>query len=40
MKETLTALLQKLDEKAATYSMLDKYAAGEQPLSFLSPSAR
>lgn len=40
MNELLTPLLQRLDEKAARYTELDKYAAGEQPLSFLSPEAR
>lgn len=40
MTDQLTTLLQRLDEKAAQYSILDKYAAGQQPLAFLSPTAR
>lgn len=37
---TLTTALQLLDEKAGTYSTLDQYWAGEQPLAFLSPEAK
>ncbi|MCM3554007.1 phage portal protein [Janibacter melonis] len=36
----LTASLQHLDEKAATYSQLTAYYEGRQPLTFLSPEAR
>lgn len=36
----LTAILQKIDEKAATYSTLTAYYEGRQPLTFLSPEAR
>ncbi|MGI8699618.1 MAG: phage portal protein [Nocardioidaceae bacterium] len=38
--DLLRKLTQKLDESTATYSTLDAYAAGEQPLSYLSPEAR
>lgn len=40
MTDVLTALLQRLDEKTATYSELDRYYAGKPPLSFLAPEAR
>jgi len=40
MNDLLTTLLQGLDEKTATYSELDSYYAGTQPLSFLSPEAK
>ncbi len=36
----LTKLMQALDEGAARRSMLEQYAAGEQPLAFLAPEAR
>ncbi|BBX69590.1 phage portal protein [Mycolicibacterium psychrotolerans] len=38
--ETLTTLLQKLDEPVATYTALDRYYDGTQPLAFLSPEAK
>lgn len=38
--DTLTTILQRLDEKAATYSSLTRYYEGTQPLTFLSPEAR
>lgn len=40
MNDTLTAALQQLDEKAATYSDLNRYYAGEQPLTFLAPEIK
>lgn len=40
MNDTLTTLLQKLDEPVARYSMLDSYYRGNQPLAFLAPEAR
>lgn len=36
----LNTLFQRLDESAGTYSTLESYYAGTQPLSFLSPDAR
>ena len=36
----LTQILQKIDEKAATYSALTAYYEGRQPLTFLAPEAR
>lgn len=38
--DTLTSNLQRLDEKAATYSRLTAYYEGRQQLTFLSPEAR
>ncbi|MGN7779022.1 phage portal protein [Mycolicibacterium sp. 22603] len=38
--QTLTTLLQKLDEPVATYTLLDRYYTGNQPLAFLSPEAK
>lgn len=38
--DTLTTLLQALDEKASNYSTLNRYYAGEQPLTFLAPEIR
>ncbi|RIK16411.1 MAG: hypothetical protein DCC50_04985 [Acidobacteria bacterium] len=38
--DNLTAILQRIDEKAATYSTLTAYYEGRQPLTFLSPEAR
>lgn len=38
--QTLTHLLQKIDEKAGTYSILTAYYEGRQPLTFLAPEAR
>ncbi|CAJ1505672.1 phage portal protein [[Mycobacterium] burgundiense] len=40
MTDTLTALLQKLDENRPRYSDLERYYTGRQPLSFLAPEAR
>lgn len=40
MNEALTTSLQALDESAATYSTLNRYYAGEQPLTFLAPEIR
>lgn len=40
MNNTLTTLLQELDGPAGTYSMLDKYYRGEQPLAYLAPEAK
>jgi hypothetical protein len=40
MNDLLTSLLQRLDEKTATYTELDAYYEGRQPLSFLSPEAK
>lgn len=40
MNETLTTLLQKLDEPVARYQRYDNYYRGEQPLAFLAPEAR
>lgn len=39
MNDVLLQLLQKLDEPAAKYNLLDKYYAGEAPLAYLSPAA-
>ncbi len=39
MNDPLHQLLQKLDEPAAKYNMLDKYYAGESPLAYLAPAA-
>lgn len=39
MNDLLHQLLQKLDEPAAKYNMLDKYYAGESPLAYLAPAA-
>lgn len=38
--DTLTTALQALDEKAGTYSTLNAYFAGEQPLTFLAPEIK
>lgn len=40
MNDTLTKLIARLDEHEARATLLDKYYAGEQPLSFLSPEAK
>lgn len=40
MSDELTHLLQKLDENAARHAALNRYYAGEQPLTFLSPDVR
>lgn len=40
MNDTLTKLIQRLDEKEAHATLLDRYYAGEQPLAFLSPEAK
>ena len=40
MTDTLTQLLQKLDEPAAKYAELERYYCGTQPLAFLSPEAK
>lgn len=40
MSDLMTRLLQALDEGAARRSVLEQYAAGEQPLAFLAPEAR
>jgi hypothetical protein len=39
MTDLLSQLLQRLDAPAAKYDRLDKYYAGESPLSFLAPEA-
>jgi hypothetical protein len=39
MNDLLTQLLQKLDEPQARYDRLDKYYAGESPISYLAPEA-
>ncbi|MCB0924858.1 MAG: phage portal protein [Mycobacterium sp.] len=39
MKDVLQQLLQKLDEPAAKFAMLDRYYAGESPLAYLAPAA-
>lgn len=39
MNDVLLQLLQKLDDPAAKYNMLDKYYAGEAPLAYLAPAA-
>lgn len=38
--DTLTSILQRLDEKAALHSRLTAYYEGRQPLTFLCPEAR
>ncbi|ALG85840.1 phage portal protein [Gordonia phthalatica] len=40
MTDTLTTLLQRLDEPAARYSELEHYYSGTQPLAFLAPESR
>lgn len=40
MNDTLTKLIARLDEHEARATLLDRYYAGEQPLSFLSPEAK
>ncbi|MFA7511128.1 MAG: phage portal protein [Mycolicibacterium vanbaalenii] len=40
MNDTLTLLLQKLDENRPRHHVLEQYYAGQQPLSFLAPEAR
>ena len=40
MTDTLTQILQKLDERAAKYAELERYYSGTQPLAFLSPEAK
>jgi hypothetical protein len=40
MTDTLTQLLQKLEEPAAKYAELERYYSGTQPLAFLSPEAK
>lgn len=40
MTDLLTTMLTKLDEKAPTFSRLDTYMNGTQPLTFLAPEAR
>jgi hypothetical protein len=40
MTDLLTTLAQKLDERTATFTELDSYYSGTQPLSFLSPEAK
>jgi hypothetical protein len=40
MTDLLTTLAQKLDERTATFTELDSYYTGTQPLSFLSPEAK
>ncbi|ORA69348.1 hypothetical protein BST23_01480 [Mycolicibacterium elephantis] len=40
MIDTLTRLLQKLDESQPRYHQLEQYYSGRQPLSFLAPEAR
>jgi hypothetical protein len=40
MNDLLTQLLQRLDEPAARYAELDRYATGTQALAFLSPEAK
>jgi hypothetical protein len=40
MSDTLTTLLQSLDERTAAYGSLNRYYAGEQPLTFLAPEIR
>ncbi|BBZ04885.1 hypothetical protein MCHIJ_43220 [Mycolicibacterium chitae] len=40
MTDTLTLLLQRLDEQKPRYHDLEMYYAGTQPLSFLAPEAR
>lgn len=38
--EQIVEMMQRLDEPAARYAELDRYATGQQPLAFLSPEAR
>ena len=38
--DNLTRVLQRIDEKAATYSRLTAYYEGRQPLTYLSPESR
>lgn len=40
MTDTLTLLLQKLDENQPKYADLERYYAGMQPLAFLSPESK
>lgn len=40
MTDTLTDLLQKLEEPTAKYADLERYYAGTQPLAFLSPESK
>ena len=40
MTDTLTTLLQKLDEPVAKYGELERYYSGMQPLAFLSPESK
>lgn len=40
MNDTLTQLLQQIDEKAGTYSSLTAYYEGRQPLTYLSAEAK
>ncbi|VEG40293.1 Phage portal protein, SPP1 Gp6 [Mycolicibacterium flavescens] len=40
MTDTLTMMLQKIEEKAAAYAELERYYSGTQPLAFLSPEAK
>lgn len=40
MTDTLTTLLQKLDEPVAKYAELERYYSGTQPLAFLSPESK
>lgn len=40
MNDTLTKLIQRLDEHEPRATLLDRYYAGEQPLAFLSPEAK
>ncbi|TMS50969.1 phage portal protein [Mycobacterium sp. DBP42] len=40
MTDTLTTLLQKLDEPVAKYGELERYYSGTQPLAFLSPESK
>jgi hypothetical protein len=40
MTDTLTTLLQRLDEPAVRYAELDRYYTGTQSLAFLSPEAK
>ncbi|BBY42181.1 hypothetical protein MCEL_04760 [Mycolicibacterium celeriflavum] len=40
MTDTLTLLLQKLDEPTAKYGELEQYYAGMQALAFLSPESK
>ncbi|MCT1618490.1 phage portal protein [Janibacter hoylei] len=40
MTDTLTTLIQRLDEQEPRASLLDKYYAGTQPMAFLAPEAK